>query len=47
MEIKEEGKERRDRGTQETRAVMYGCEKMIRQDCIRLDTNFTISAAPF
>lgn len=47
MKIKGEGKERRDHGTQETRTAMYGCGKMIRRDCIRLDANFAISAAPF
>jgi len=47
MEIKGEGKGRHDRGTQETRAAMYGCGKTIRRDCIRLDTDFAISAAPF
>lgn len=30
MKIKGEGKERRDRGTQETQAAMYSCGKKIK-----------------
>lgn len=47
MKIKGEGTERRDHGTQETRTATYGCGKMIRRDCIRLDINSAIFAAPF